>query len=46
MPSRALPWFESYADQDRIAKMYCRHARLTRELWWQPIRMSFMESVV
>jgi hypothetical protein len=35
--SRAFPWFESYADQDRITKMWLRHARLTRELWWQPI---------
>jgi hypothetical protein len=25
IPSRALPWFESYANQDRITRMALRH---------------------
>jgi hypothetical protein len=44
-PSRALPWFESYADQDRTIRMFLRNAG-NEEAMMAPDMIGFMESVV
>jgi acyl-CoA hydrolase len=43
--SRALPWFESYADQDRTIRMFLRNAG-NEEAMMAPDMIGFMESVV
>jgi hypothetical protein len=45
LTSRALPWFESYADQDRTIRMFLRNAG-NEEAMMAPDMIGFMESVV